>query len=265
MDYLTPAAARDLPGVRLALTMNSFAPWGQAVKKMLEYKGVGYAPVGQHMGEANEDLVRWTGSRNAPVIIWDNEPPASRWLDQIMLIENQKATPPLLPRDSFSRALTVGIVGEIAGEFGFGWARRLMIFERSAAQASAAPSGLPPQMRTMANAYSHRPEGIEPRARVADIVGMLAAQLKAQRAKGSPFLVGEAPSAADIYWACFSPLLAPLPDAYCTVPEAMEKARSLGHPAMLGTDDPLVAAASDPILLQHRDMMFEKYLGPCWV
>jgi hypothetical protein len=95
MNYISVAEARKMSGVRVALTMGNFAPWGQSVKKMLEYKGIAYTPVAQAVGEANDELAKWTGARNAPVIVADDKPPAVRWLDQIILAENLKAMPPL--------------------------------------------------------------------------------------------------------------------------------------------------------------------------
>jgi glutathione S-transferase len=265
MDYVTPSVARGMPGVRLALTLHAYGPWGQAVKKMLEYKGVSYVPVSQTIGEPNEDLVAWTGCRNAPIIIADDAPPAVRWLDQIMLIENLQPTPPLLPRGSADRALTIGIVSEIAGEAGFGWARRLMLFDDMAVKAKAAEAALPSAITTMVEAYGSRRQAADMRARAVDIVSMLATRLKEQRAKGSRYLVGAGVTAADIYWACFSPFLEALPDRFCRVPEAMQGEPPPGHHARLGTDDPAILAVKDPILSEHRDMMFENHLGPCWV
>src|SRR4051812_35032257 len=100
MDYVKPAQARAMKGIRVALSVGVFGPWGQAVKKMLAYKDMAYVPVAQNAGEPNDDLVQWTGTRNAPTIIADDNPPLVRWLDQINFIEGHKAMPPLLPKES---------------------------------------------------------------------------------------------------------------------------------------------------------------------
>ncbi len=66
MDYKTPAEARELPGLRIALTAGLPAPWSMAARFMFDVKGLAYTPVEQLAGEANEELVAWTGHRNAP-------------------------------------------------------------------------------------------------------------------------------------------------------------------------------------------------------
>jgi len=116
--YLSPEEARGMGGIRLALTVGAFNPWGQAVKKMLEYKGLKYVAVAQYAGEPNDALVTWTGSRNAPALVYDENPALIRWLDQIAFIENCKPSPALLPPDSELRAITIGICNELAGEWG---------------------------------------------------------------------------------------------------------------------------------------------------
>ena len=81
---------------------------------------------------------------------------------------------------------------------------------------------------------------------------MLAARLKAQKAAGSRYYVGNALTAVDVYSATFMALLAPLPHEQC----AMEA----GSRAALETLDGATAAALDPMLLEHRDMMYRERL-----
>jgi glutathione S-transferase len=260
VKYIPPEEASTLPGIRVALTMGYFGPWGQAVKQMLSYKAIDYVPVGQRVGELNEALVEWTGCRNAPIVVSDDNPPAVRWLDQIILIENQKSTPSLLPDDSFERALTIGIISEIAGEGGFGWSRRVLMFQGMASILT--DSGQQPDVATsrMMDAYGVRRQFSDPAERAAAVVKMLSGQLRAQRLKGSPFFVGNAVSAADIYWACFSSMLEPFPEAFCRPPAGYTG----DHPAILAAQHPLIMAARDSLLTEHRDMMFTQYLEPCW-
>ena len=84
------------------------------------------------------------------------------------------------------------------------------------------------------------------------LLGMLAARLKAQRAAGSRFYVGNALSAVDVYSATFMALLSPLPQAQC--------AMDAGSRAAMETLDAATAAALDPMLLEHRDMMYRERL-----
>jgi glutathione S-transferase len=256
MDYVKPEDARGMKGLRLVLTQAAFGPWGQAVKKMLEYKGVSYIPVAQLAGGANEELVKWTGTRNAPTIVYNDEPPLSRWFDQIPFVEKLKPTPPLLPIDSASRIEVFGIIHEIAGEWGIGWCRRLMMFNDIDTTTKKSGEKLAANLSTMMNQYGYATQNAESApARVADIIKTLAQRLKAQRAKGSRFFVGSQLSAADIYWAAFSYMIELLPDEIAPMPEEMRKLRECR--------DPTILAAKDPILIEHRNEMFTKYLGKC--
>jgi hypothetical protein len=58
-------------------------------------------------------------------------------------------------------------------------------------------------------------------------------------------------SAADIYWACFAMLVAPLPEEVNPMPAWLRA----GY-ADLGP----LAGCVDPILIAHRDMMYVRHL-----
>jgi glutathione S-transferase len=256
MEYLMPEDARKMKGLRLVLTQAAFGPWGQAVKKMLELKGIPYIPVAQIAGEANTELVNWTGTRNAPTIMYDDEPPVTRWFDQIPFIEKLKPTPPLLPVDSGARIEVFGITHEIAGEWGFGWCRRLMMFNDMDVAAKNAGNNVPAGISTLMNQYGYATQNAASApARVADIIKTLAQRLKDQRKKGSPYFVGNQLTVADIYWASFSYMVELLPDEISYMPADMRPLRECR--------DPTILAAKDPILIEHRNEMFAKHLGKC--
>ena len=139
MDYLDPADARNLPGLKLVLTVGVPGPWSESAKNILEYKGIDYLPVAQHASRENEDLVAWTGIRNAPVVVWENEPPRSNYQDIVALAERLKPEPRLLPADPDARALCFGISAEICSEGGFGWKRRHVMRDAHAARSANAP------------------------------------------------------------------------------------------------------------------------------
>ena len=106
----------------------------------------------------------------------------------------------------------------------------------------------------LAKKYGYSPEaGSAAAARVVALLGMLAARLRAQRAAGSRFYVGSALSAVDVYSATFMALLSPLPQAQC--------AMDAGSRAAFETLDAATAAALDPMLLEHRDMMYRERLA----
>jgi glutathione S-transferase len=82
------------------------------------------------------------------------------------------------------------------------------------------------------------------------LLGEVAALLHAQA--GKPYYFGDSPSALDVYSATFMALFKPLPDAQC----AMEP----GVRAAFEWLDDETRAALDPILLAHRDRMYERHL-----
>jgi glutathione S-transferase len=112
-----------------------------------------------------------------------------------------------------------------------------------------------PEFRTVMDEYGYQSDAVlAAPQRVADILNMISSRLKDQTARGIGFLVGDSLTAADIYWACFSNMIEPLPDDLCPISPEMRQHRTPTHP--------LILAAKDPILLQHRDRMFRQYLGP---
>ena len=79
---------------------------------------------------------------------------------------------------------------------------------------------------------------------------MLAARLRRQREVGRRFLVGPELSAVDLYWACFSNLLVPLPEEQSPMPEMIRKAYGSWR-----------GAPVDPALIEHRNEIFADHLG----
>ncbi len=261
MNYLEVAEAKDLPGLRLVLTAHVPGPWGESAKKILEYKRIRYAPVAQYAAKANEDLVAWTGVRNAPNAMYADEPPRTGWYDILMLAERLAPERPLLPTASEDRVQVLGISAEICSEWGFGWARRLMMgtpYAGTPDPVRVAGLSRPPwtaeDIARMRAGYSASVGGpAQAPARCADILLMLTERLRRQKARGSPYLVGETITACDIYWTVFSMALEPLPPAVNPMPDWMRMSYE-----MIG---PVIEAASDPILLTHRDFIYARHLS----
>ena len=80
----------------------------------------------------------------------------------------------------------------------------------------------------------------------------IADRLKAQKALGSQYLLGQSLSAADVYCATVMALISPLPEAQCQMKPTTRAAFS--------TLDDATKAALDPIILAHRDLIYEKHL-----
>lgn len=220
---------------------------------MLQYKGIDYLPVAQYAGQDNAALKSWVGVRNAPVIVNDDERPLTTWCEAILFAERRKPSPTLLPRDSESRAAVFGLIHDLAQENGFGWCMRLMLFKDALNADPAARDR--PAMKQMMTDYGFTEATVESAPeRIIDILGMLTRRLTAQQAQGSECFVGTAVSAADIYWACFSIMVAPLPESLCPMSPELRRSSTPVHSG--------ISAAAAPILIEHRNRMFERFLGP---
>ena len=131
MKYVSIAEGRSLDGLRLVLTMGMPGPWGLAIRSVYDYKGIGYTAVAQIPGESDQELLDWTGQASAPVVVLNDEIPRCGWQEQLYLAERLEPSSPLIPLDAADRALMFGLMREIAGEQGFAWNRRLMMFQPS--------------------------------------------------------------------------------------------------------------------------------------
>lgn len=248
MDYISAADARAMPGLRLVLGVGTPGPWSIAARALFDIRKVPFVPVGQELGGANEDLVAWTGRRNAPVAVYEDEPAVDGWLEIMVLAERLGSGPSLFPDDPVERALAVGFSAEICGQGGFGWSRR----------ASMAGGGPPPQpgstMSVIARQYGMTAEAISAApARVIGILNGLSAQLHRQRLAGSDYLVGGRLSACDVHWACFSLLVQRLAPEHCAMPPHMAD--------LFASMPPEMRAAIDPILIEHRDRIWQRHIG----
>lgn len=248
MKYRSVAQARQMPGLRLVLGAQTPGPWSIAARALFSVRKVPFVPVRQDVLEANAELVAWTGIRNAPVAVYEDEPPRENWFAILQLAErlgNERGeTPSLFPDDPLERALAVGISAEICGEGGFGWSRRIAMAGAAADRADA----------VMAS-YGVQPENVAAaERRVAAILQGLSAQLNWQREAGSAYLVGDRLTACDVYWACFSQLVAPLSDDQIVGLD--ERLRAMFAALSDETRDAL-----DPALVAHRDFIWSAHIG----
>lgn len=253
IQYVSAAEARNLPGLRLALTAHFSAPWSEAAKSFFRLHSVPFVPVEQIAFEPNADLLAWTGIRNAPVAVYEDEPPRAGWLEILLLAERIGSGTSLLPDDAGERALCIGLSTEIAGEDGLGWTCRMLTLTHLWGDGEL-PEHAPPGAAGTRREYRYSSQGAAdaPR-RIASILSNLAAQLASQRARRSPFLVGNRLSAADVLWAHFSAFLAPPPPEICPLPEFQR--------GLYDANGRYFSDVLDPALLEHRDKMLADYLG----
>jgi glutathione S-transferase len=246
--YVSVEEAIKRRGVRMVVVGDVPSPWGEAAKGILHIKGIAWAAV--RLTYDSEPLKEWAGQRSAPVLIYENERPRSGWAEILLLAERLAPTPSLLPADAADRALVFGLAHEICGEGGLGWTRRLQLVNAGLRNASGFPERV---AKYLSKKYGYSPAaGAAAGARVADLLRMLTARLKAQHQAGSRYYVGNALTAADVYSATFAALFDPLPPAQC--------AMDAGTRAAFAARDAHTDAALDPILLAHRDMMYREWL-----
>jgi hypothetical protein len=238
IEYIEVADAIERKGLRLVLTTGAPGPWGESAKGVFKVKGIDYAAVRQTAATVDPKLLEWTRQSSAPVAMYEAERPRSGWAEILFLAERLAPEPALVPPDPRERAWMLGLCHEICGEHGLGWSRRLMLF---AGQQAAEVESMPWKYGL------DDPESVERSTeRTADILGLLAGELERS---GGPYLTGKALRAVDIYWACFSNLIEPLPPEKSPMPDFIRGA----YGSWTGG-----CAAS---LLELRDRVFEQHLG----
>jgi hypothetical protein len=171
-EWIDVAAARERPGLRLVLTRGVPGPWGESAKGLFHAKGIPFARVAQEIGGENDALRAWTGRDDAPVAVWNDEPPRAGWAEIAWLAERIAPEPRLIPEDVEERARMFGLGRELAGELGLGWCRRLMLVDFLLRHAPQLPVG-----PYLARRYGHTPEAAAAApARVAAILRALSAR-----------------------------------------------------------------------------------------
>jgi glutathione S-transferase len=248
MQYKTVAEAKDLPGLRVALTVGGPAPWSQSAKSILQVKNIPYIPVAQHGGQANKELVAWTGHRNAPVAVYNNEPARTGWYEILLLAERLAPTPSLLPQKVEDRVMMIGFSNELCGEEGFTWQARHLMFDTLLKTQGEAFRQSP-----MFQAYGYSPENVAAApGKMMPILEALSARLHKQQEAGSRYFVGDQLTALDLYWANMSQIIDPYPPEKNPMPDFF---RQIWAPVRTA-----VESAIDPILIAHRDFIFERHL-----
>ena len=247
MDYIDVSDARDLPGLRLALTRGVPGPFGMAARAILDFRNVPYHAVTQLPAQPNEDLLAWTGHRNAPVAMYNDDAPRTGWLDILNLAERLGKGPSLIPSEIRERMLMVALTNEIAGENGFAWNGRVLMLGIAGPEKAAKAAKTNP----MFNQYGYSAAAADAALpKVLTMLEMLTDQLTRQRDAGSPYLVGASLTAADLHWVYFSQLLRTFPAERCPMPDGLRRSYEASSAAVGDFDE---------ILIGHREGIIEAY------
>ena len=150
-------------------------------------------------GEARQaKLYELTAQTSLPAMFHDEERPRNVWIEQLALAERIGAdlTPKLIPGNFEQRTEVLGLCAILLAEDGFIWNMRILI---------DSPLG-------QKYGFSKEASTVAPR-KMAEIITLLDRRLEAQVRRGTSYLVGDALTALDIYWATFSmSVLPPAPE-----------------------------------------------------
>ena len=250
-EYIDVDSAIPMSGLRVVLTPGIPGPWSESAKAILHVKKLNFVRAAQEVLGANVALIRWTGQATAPVAAWNDEPPRTTWIEQLALFERLAPEPRLIPADFDQRVLMYGLANDVMGENGFIWHRRhIMVRDFTRPEVDPAVAA---NFVILGKKYGYSAEAAAAApARCAEILRRFAERLKAQHASGSKYLIGDSLTALDLYWACTAATIYPLPEAQCAMPELFR--------AVYINTDPVVQTAADPVLMAHRDFIYETYL-----
>jgi hypothetical protein len=265
IDYIPIREAKQMSGLRIVL--GAFAlpgPWHEACKGVYYVKGLDYTPVRSSnenasdlqigMGNSQSELVEWTAQSSAPVVIWNDERPRSSWNDQLYLAERLSPEPPLIPPDSEDRIRMFGLANELMGEDGLSYCKRhFMTSVRLASLAEDSPDRAASAF--LGEKYGYSEENVaRASSRIVKILEVVDAQLAAQHARGSRYLVGGQLSALDIYWATTCGFLNPMPEDRCPMWTEFRQ------PHLYGSVNDEIDHALTAELRAHRDFIYETQL-----
>ncbi len=243
-------------GLRVVFSPGLPQPWSEAAKGLLYLKKIPYVKVRQELFGENLPLLKWTAQASAPVAVWNDEPPRSGWIEQLYLFERLAPEPRMIPNDFDQRVTMFGLAREICGECGYTWHRRHELVRKHTAAA--------PDEQTRATFQAHgdkygfTPElGVTAVDKLTEILRRLGSHLEEQRQRGSRYFIGDSLTALDVYWACHATTILPLPHELCPMPDNFRAAYTATNPQIL--------AAVSPLLLAHRDFVYQRHLElPLW-
>lgn len=265
INYVTIRQAREMSGLRIVL--GEFAipiPWREACKGIFYVKGLEYVPVRSAnegaadmqigMDGTQSELIAWTGQASVPVVAWNDERPRTLWNEQLCLAERLAPDLPLVPTSMEDRIRMFGLAHALMSEDGLLYNSRHFM---SGPMIDSLPEDSPERELFVffGRKYGYSDAALAgATSRIVDILGTLDTQLRAQRKRGSPYLLGEQLSALDIYWATSCGFLDPMPEDRCPMLSAFRK------PLLYGTPNLAIDRALTSALRAHRDFVYEEHL-----
>lgn len=242
-------AATMKTGTRVTFIPGIPALYAEALKNICFVKGVPLVrAVHPMMGvdkETGEDrqarLYELTSQTSIPTMFHDEERPRNVWIEQLALAERIGApgTPKLIPDHFEQRAEVLGLCAVVLGEDGLVWNMRIL---------SDSPLA-------QKYGYSKEASAAAP-GKVAEVLRLIDGRLAAQEQNGSRYLVGEAVTAADVYWATMSMcVLVPSPEI---MPRTQQNKGMLKYFAM-NRQIPVIAEALSERIEHHQRYILSTY------
>lgn len=197
-------AAAMKTGTRVTFIPGIPAMYAEALKNICYVKGIPLIRVLHPMmgvdKETGEDrqarLYELTSQTSLPTMLHDEERPRNVWIEQLGLAERIGApgAPKLIPDDFEQRIEVIGLCEAVLGEGGFVWNMRIL---------NDSPLG---------RKYGYSDDAsAEAPGKIAAILKLIDQRLANQAQRGSPYLVGDTVTAADVYWATMSMAVLPAP------------------------------------------------------
>jgi glutathione S-transferase len=252
INYISFEQAQQEAGLRMIVVKGLPSPWGEAAKGLFHIKQLTWAAT--YHDPSSREMSAWSGSRSAPVDIYNDEQPLASWLDILLLAERLAPEPALLPTEPEQRESAIALCEKICGEMGLGWSRRLDSVHKGLNGKSLAEGGYPqPIAGYLAKKYGYDKSQADTYGqRTIELLTLLTDTLKKQQETGSKYYSGNRISAIDIYSATFMACFKPLPEEQCAMHQPIR--------SVFAALDEKTKVALDPVLLDHRDYIYNNYL-----
>jgi glutathione S-transferase len=236
-------------GVRITFIPGVQALYAEALKNICFVKEIpvirALHPLMGVDKETGEDrqarLYELTSQTSLPTMFVDAERPRNVWTEQLALAEQIGSTcsPTLIPANVEHRVAVFGLCCVVLGEDGLVWNVRIL---------NDGPLG-------RKYGFSEEASAAAP-AKVAQIVTLMDSRLEQQAAKGSKYLVGDALTAADLYWATMSMILTDTPPGI--MPVTQQNKGMLKFFAM-NSQVPEIANAMSARIVEHQRYILTTY------
>ena len=250
LEFVTlDEAAKMQEGTRITFIPGLQALYAEALKNICYVKKIpiirALHPMMGVDKETGEDrqarLYELTSQTSLPTMLHNEERPRNVWTEQLALAEAIGApdSPLLIPEDFESRVDMFGLCAVVLAEDGLVWNMRIM---------NDGPLG-------RKYGYSEAASAAAP-AKVAKVLALLDRRLQSQAEQGSKYLVGNAVSAADIYWATMSMCVTATPPDL--MPVTQQNQGMLKFFAA-NAKNPVIAEALSPRIEDHQRYILTTY------